>query len=407
MNFLTIAVDDLNAFATFKALYPGTLHTPNIDRLMAEGVTFQNAFAQVALCNPSRASILTGQYPSETGVHGNSQLWTDYVDVAETLPAIMKAQGYQTGIFGKIFHSPLDWLPEDHQQMLCDAFARSGDYLVVDSEADIDMAGGMVQYGPLDIEDSEHGDYINTQSAIDYLASVSPTQPFNVFVGIFRPHANWMVPQEYFDLYPIESIQLPTHLPGDRLDMPAYVQEVINSSQAVKVREAEQWEEALQAYFASVSFADAMVGRMLDAVEASGHADDTAIVLWSDHGYHLGDKDIWHKFTLWEEAGRAPLIFKLPGGPHAGEVVTQPVELVDIAPTMLDLAGLPRAESFSGTSLVPFLENTGHTSGLAATTTMFGSTSIRTDTMRYIRYRDGSEELYDCSPSAHMSQIEG
>nr|WP_232846819.1 sulfatase-like hydrolase/transferase [Devosia beringensis] len=220
-------------------------------------------------------------------------------------------------------------------------------------------------------------------------------------MGIFKPHSNWIVPQEYFDLYPLAQMALPLVLDNDRDDIPAYVDSIIGQNAQNTLEAAGEWPAAVQSYFASISFADAMVGRMLDAIEETGHSHDTAVMLWSDHGYHLGDKDTWHKFTLWEEAGRAPLIIKVPGNPNAGQVVSQPVELVDIAPTMLELAGVTATHEMSGRSLLPFVEDTSHVDGGVAITTMFGAASIRTEEMRYIRYPEGSEELYDIVADPH------
>ncbi|WP_193334734.1 sulfatase-like hydrolase/transferase [Devosia beringensis] len=158
MNIITIAVDDMNAFATFKSLYPGVLHTPNIDRLMAEGVTFQNAFAQVALCNPSRTSILTGKDPALTGVHYNTQPWFEYVTPQDTVPAMIKAAGYNTAIYGKVFHLPLAMMDQEDVSVLCDVYSLSNDYWTSNGDGiDETSIGSFPVFGALEVNVEQHG----------------------------------------------------------------------------------------------------------------------------------------------------------------------------------------------------------------------------------------------------------
>ncbi len=395
MNFLSISLDDLNAFATLKDSYPGLVHTPNINRLAGLGTQFDNAFAQVALCNPSRASILSGLRPEATGVHTNFEVWHETVDAGATLPAVLSQAGYATHLVGKVFHQSSDGLPAKVLDAIgADAFSSEAHW-----------NGGFTQpfhTGPLLVPESQHGDYINTSHAID--AMLAADGPFAMFLGLFKPHADWVVPQEYFDLYPLDEIELPFHEDGDLDDVPAFVLDLINQPYHEGILAQDFWKPALQAYFASISFADAQLGRVLDALETSGLIQDTAIVLWSDHGYHLGDKEHWHKFTLWEEAGRAPLIVYDPTAPGGGARIADPVELVDIFPTVLDLLGLGAAapSDLAGASLAPYLADPTLALGGSAITTMQGNASIRTPAFRYIRYEDGSEELYDIVSDPHQ-----
>lgn len=326
LNFVSISLDDLNAFVFLKTLYGGTLQTPNIDRLMAMGTTFENGYSQVAICNASRTSVLTGQNPGLTGVHANTELWYDFVDPASTFPAWLKSAGYDTGVVGKVFHYL--GMPEEVASVVADYTFASGENRF--------LGGGLFDAQPMEGPIESHSDHINVESAIDRINQAGD-DPFAMFVGISKPHLGWVVPQEFFDLYPLDQIDLPYFIEGDLSDVPAFMQDRVLDHVHDAVLDAGFWKSALQGYFASISFADAMVGKLLDSLEANGQIDNTVIALWTDHGYHLGDKDNWHKFTLWEEAARAPFIIAMPGQDDNGQRVEQPVELVDIMPTILDI----------------------------------------------------------------------
>ncbi|MFC7500169.1 sulfatase-like hydrolase/transferase [Enterovirga sp. GCM10030262] len=384
MNFVSITFDDLNAFAFLKALYGSQLHTPNIDRVMAMGTTFDNAFAQVAICNASRTSVLSGLDPAATGVHANFEIWHEFVDPAGTLPALLKDAGYSTSIIGKVFHQ--SDMPEHVASVVADYIFRAPG----DSYEDSTVITTRPSTGGAEAQ----GDYINVDHAID-IVNAAGSDPFALFLGIFKPHLGWVVPQEYFDLYPLDQIELPFALDGDLSDVPEFMRALVHDDLHADVLAADAWKTALQGYFASISFADAMVGRLLDTLEANGQMDDTAILLWTDHGYHLGDKDNWHKFTLWDEAGRAPFILALPGTGDDGQRVQQVVEMVDIMPTVLDLFDIAPPPGLSGRSLLPFIQDPALIDDGVAVTTMYGSAAIRTNGYRYIRYEDGSTELYD------------
>ncbi len=383
MNLVMVAFDDLNAFVTAKQLYPGLLQTPNFDRLMNLGVTFENAFSQVALCNPSRASVLSGLNPGQTQIHDNATDWFTRMAPQETLPGVLQDAGYYTVSTGKIFHS----LPRNIATQIFDQSSTDSTNWSPES----DEFNLVVLPEP----ESRHGDYINTSYAVNFLNTYQGASPFFLSLGLFKPHAPWGVPQEYFDLYPKDQIALPFTQSGDVNDLPEFIRDLLSDDFHQSILAADAWQDVLQGYFASISFADAQLGRLLDAVEASGHSDDTTIVAWSDHGYHLGDKDTWHKFTLWDEAARAPLIIARPNDPNAGETVSQVVELVDIAPTLYGLLDVPPPGPLSGRSLVPFLDAPARTDDGFAITTMYGSVSIRTNDFRYTLYEDGSKELYD------------
>jgi Ca2+-binding RTX toxin-like protein len=382
VNFLSVTFDDLNAFAFLKSLYGGAVLTPNIDRVVAMGTTFENSFAQVAVCNASRTSALSGLNPGLTGVHDNSTVWYNNVDPAATLPALLKDAGFHTSIVGKVFHTIE--LPADVAGTISDYFGK----------AHFTNSGGIFDLDPLPGGIETHSDHINVSRAIE-LVTAAGTEPFALFLGIVKPHLGWVVPQEFYDLYPLDQIELPFAIDGDLSDVPDFMRALVEDELHAEVLTLDHWKAALQAYFASISFADAMLGRMLDALEANGQLDNTAILLWTDHGYHLGDKDNWHKFTLWEEATRAPFVLALPGQTDDGQRVGQVVELVDMMPTVLDLLGLPIPDGLSGRSLLPFVADPALLDDGVAVTTMYGSAALRTAGLRYIRYEDGSIELYD------------
>src|SRR5690606_21243509 len=382
-NFVSITFDDLNAFAFLKSHYVGQLHTPNIDRVMRMGTSFDNSYASAAVCNTSRTSALSGINPAASGVHFNYQLWSDYLDPAVMLPAILKSNGFHTSLIGKVFHD--SGMAPDIQQALADFYFRLGSY----------ETGDALKPRPSQLPIEQQPDYLAVDQVIDQLAQAEPTVPFAMFAGILKPHTDWIVPQEFFDLYPAGSIELPFALEGDLDDIPSFFRELLDTGAHAAIERADAWEETLQGYFASISFADAMLGRILDALEANGQMGDTAILVWTDHGYHLGDKDQWGKFTLWEEAARAPFILALPDASDDGQRVAQPVELVDIMPTVLELLGIAPPAGLSGRSLVPFIDDPSLLDNGVAITTMYGSASLRSADWRYIRYADGSTELYD------------
>ncbi len=223
-------------------------------------------------------------------------------------------------------------------------------------------------------------------------------RPFFLACGIFRPHLPWYVPQKYFDLYPVDKIELPIVRGDDLDDVPAEGRALSEQRRGEfdTIKAADRWKHAVQAYLASISFADAQVGRLLSAVKASGQSERTIVVLWSDHGWHLGEKNHWHKMTLWEEATRVPLIFVAPGVTAPGGRCSSPASLIDLFPTLNKLCGLPALEDLDGESLVPLLRDPdAQRAAPAIIEYKPGQCAVRMTHHRYIRYSDGSEELYD------------
>jgi arylsulfatase A-like enzyme len=221
-------------------------------------------------------------------------------------------------------------------------------------------------------------------------------------IGIYRPHLPWYVPQKYLDMHPLEDIELPSVLENDLDDVPVIAQDLMESSFMPPMEihrwtvAANKWREGVQAYLASVSFADAMVGQVIDALDRSGRTNDTIIVLWSDHGWHLGEKLRWRKQTLWEESTRVPLIIVAPGVTTPGSRSARTVSLIDIFPTLTELVGFETPSYLEGASLVPLLEDPDAPWDRVAISAFgFENLAVRNERFRYIRYYDGSEELYD------------
>lgn len=391
MSVLVVSIDDLAAFAFMKQLYGGTVHTPNIDRLMAMGTTFENGFSQVALCNPSRTSMMTGLSPAHTGVHQNAMSYWDAIQPEDLLMSRFQDAGYHTSMIGKVMHSA----------RVPDSFgAQFADYIFEDREG---VGGNRIGVLDESLRDA-NGDEVNVAQALQLLQSFSSVDQFAMFVGINKPHLNWVVPQEFYDMYPIEDIVMTDFPIDDLMDLPGAAL-ALTGQDRWSIDPADAGPEAMQAYLAAISYADNLLGQLLDELDASGLTESTTIVLWTDHGYHLGDKDAWGKFTLWEDAARAPFIIAQPGTGDDGQIVSQVVELVDIMPTLMELEGLTVPQGLDGRSLVSFIENPALLDDGVAITSMNGNISIRTNEWRYTRYTNGEIELYSANDPHNFDNL--
>jgi arylsulfatase A-like enzyme len=422
-NVLFIALDDMNDWISSLAGYSGKVHTPNFDRLGREGITFTNAHSPSTVCNPSRTAIMTGLRPSTTGIYNNGQWWRPALPNVVTMPECFRKNGYRVEGGGKIFHHTLGNNPPEiwdnyHPQVQDSSWHY--DYPVPGQHApkkglhwpegfplnDIENVKlgkrppanyREFDWGPIDKPDLEMGDGQMVQWAIDFLKS-SHDNPFFLAAGIYRPHLPWYAPGKYFDLYPLDSIKLPEVKEEDLDDIPAAGQRMAKARHAdfQLVKKTGKYKKAVQAYLASISFADAMIGLLLDALEKSPYRNNTIIVVWSDHGWHLGEKGTWHKRTLWERATRIPFFIMAPGITKPGSVCNLPVNLIDVYPTLIDLCGLKANNKLDGTSLVPLLKNSEAAWEYPSINTYErGNHAVRSKRWRYIRYNDGTEELYD------------
>ena len=389
-NVLFIAIDDLNDWTGCLGGHPDA-RTPNIDRLAARGVNFTRAYCSAPACNPSRASLLTGKLPSTSGVYHNSQPWRPAMPDAVTLPQDFMANGYRVMGCGKIFHGRFPDPPSWHEY-----YENPGSPEPPNRPVNGLKNTGHFDWGPIDCDDEDMNDWKLVDWAETKL-NREWAQPFFLAVGIVKPHLPWYVPRKYFDQFPPDKITLPEVNPDDLDDVPEAGREMARSERDHRrVVESDNWRKAVSGYLATGAFTDACVGRLIDILDNSAHADNTIVVLWSDHGWHLGEKLHWRKFALWEEATRNPLMFVVPGMTKPNSVCGRPVTLMDIFPTLVELCGLNPREGVEAQSLVPLLQNPDAPRERPALTTHGRNNhSLRTERWRYIRYEDGSEELYD------------
>jgi arylsulfatase A-like enzyme len=400
-NILFIAVDDLNDWIEPLGGHPQA-RTPNLERLARRSTLFARAYTAAPACNPSRAALMTGVAPYRSGIYNNSQAWRPAMRDAVTLPQAFGKNGYWVGGAGKIYHGVYPDPPSWDEYWPSKSQQRAPDPLPVERPANRIPETGNFDWGALDVEAAEMSDY-KVAAWVSGKLRAAHDKPFFLACGIFRPHLPWHVPRNYLDRFPGDSIELPRVFNQDLSDVPpAGVRMARPERDHASVIEHGQWQEAVRSYLAAVNFADDMIGRVLDALDESGHADNTVIVLWGDHGWHLGEKHHWRKFALWEEATRVPLLIYappgtpgLPEGTRAGAVSPRPVNLLDIYPTLLDLAGLEPQAGLDGRSLVPLLRNPELPWQPTLTTHGRLNHAVRSEEFRYIRYADGSEELYD------------
>lgn len=387
-NVLFIAVDDLNHWVGHFGRNPQT-KTPNIDRLARMGVSFTNAHCAAPVCNPSRTALLSGKRPNVSGIYDNGQPFELAIQPDESLVMQFRKAGYETTGMGKLWHGGMGW---DEQWTIPCPGEKAGKAKVDDRSI------GGIKFGVLEGGDEQVPDTAIADYGITQLSKIHD-KPFFLTVGFHKPHMPWNVPKKYFDMHPLEGIQLPPTKTGDLEDIPpAGVKMAKPGGDHANVLESGRWKEAVQAYLAAISYLDGQVGRVLDAYEKSPERDNTIICFWGDHGWHLGEKEHWRKFALWEESTRAPLIWVVPGVTQAGGVCTQPVDFMSIYPMLCGLTGLPKPRWVEGEDITALLRNPQAAGNHVALTT-FGRNNhaVRTDRWRYIRYADGGEELYDHS----------
>jgi len=404
-NILFIAIDDLNNWV--GALNPEmNLKTPHIDKLASEGTLFTNAHCAVPACNPSRTSVMTGLQATTSGVYYNQQDWrlSQKLKGAITIPQHFKNHGYKVMGGGKLYHAatlsrkgytglldPKPWdefYPSKERQMPEEVsppnFPVNGDKK---------FYKGFFDWGKLDINDDEMADAKVVAWAEKQLLQ-KHEKPLFMAVGIYRPHIPWYTPKSYFNEYNIESLVMPEIKKNDLNDVPKLGQDMARRSWQEWMLNEGKYKEAVQAYKASATFADAMVGRVIKALNEGPLSENTIVVLWSDHGYHLGHKEHWEKFALWGQTTQVPLIVKAPNF-KAGLRVNNPTSLIDIYPTLVELSKTKSRVEFDGKSLVPWLKEGSQESTHSVLITQGrGNHAVRSKDWHYIRYEDGSDELY-------------
>lgn len=400
-NIVMIAIDDLNDWVEPLGGHPD-VETPAMKRLAQRGLTFTNAHCQAPLCNPSRTSLMTSQRPASTGIYGLSPWIRNVPELADlvTIPQHLRDHGYRTLIGGKIFHGGNGRRQSPEKE--CDVWGPNASVGARPEQKLIPPTPGgnhpLMDWGTFPHRDEDKGDWRVASWAVDEIDNMPDDQPFFLSVGFFLPHVPCYATQKWFDLYPEDSLTMPPILDGDRDDTPSsswFIHWDLPEPRTSWLEQNNQLRPLVRAYLASISFVDSQVGRVLDALERSPYADNTIVVLWSDHGYHLGEKAISGKNSLWTRSTRVPLIFAGPGVPE-NQRCQQPAELLDLFPTLSDLVGVPQAEGLDGISLAPQIgDPTKPRERPAICTHNAGNHSVCDTRWRYIRYADGAEELYD------------
>jgi len=396
MNVLFVVVDDLNDWIGFFNTHP-QVQTPNLDRLAERSMVFTNAYCPGPICNPSRTAFLTGLLPSTTGIYTNNDQWRRSRPAmeAEAMPELFKRGGYRTMWSGKLFHTRLG--SARMNAMWDDMRDANGGYGPMPKGRSMPAhikRPGLFEFGVWDGSDKDFPDVRNADRTIERVGQ-SHDKPFFAVLGFYRPHNPWTAPQRFFDMYPEDEVVIPEVL-EDELDA---LGEYAKALAAVpvdhrEIRDGGFWRPIVRAYLASVSFMDWNLGRVLDALESGPNADNTMIVLFSDHGFHLGEKEHWAKYALWEKTTRTPMMILVPGLEPG--VCSHPVNLMDLYPTLVEMCRLPLPkQELQGRSLRALLEDPeSEWPWPALTTYRRNDHAVRTSEWRYIRYNDGSEELY-------------
>lgn len=415
MNVLFLIADDLNC--DLHCYGHTQVKSPNIDRLAGRGVQFQRAYCQFPLCSPSRSSFLTGRRPNATRIHTNpgagkvpadykpTPHFREFISDTVTLPQLFRQNGYFVARVGKLFHygvpgqigsSGLDDPPSWEQVVNPSGRDKKEEDRIFTFTPG--SFGGTLSWLAADGTDQEQTDGIGATEAIKLLES-HKDGPFFLAVGFYRPHTPYVAPKSYFDLYALDKIELPGLSPDDktRTPAPAYA----SAKKEQETMTDQQRREAIQAYWASISFMDAQVGRVVEALDRLRLADRTVIVMTSDHGYHMAQHGLWQKMSLFENSAHVPLIIVAPGAKGNGTKTTALAELVDLYPTLADLCGLPAPRYMDGASQRPVLNDPLKSVKDAAFTQLrrgqFDGYSVRTSRWRYTLWDDGSkgDQLFD------------
>jgi arylsulfatase A-like enzyme len=402
-----IVVDDLNDWVGVMGGHPQSL-TPNFDRVARQGMLFTNAHCNAPQCLPSRTSFISGLYPKATGVYMNSgPRTTPRLTKPKGFPEHFKSEGYYVAMGGKVAYGKHPYL---------DAFLGNPSWPRPDHVPKLNAKTPPWDGAALPYDDEETGDYKVSQFAIEQWQTKTE-HPVMMAIGLFRPHRPLWAPQKYFDKFPTATTQLPALPKGDDWDdLPDYAIRMARSHahkdlhdggkfsdhEAILNKNGEtEWKRVVASYLANVNFMDAMLGRILKALEENPRGRKTMIVLTSDHGWNLGEKRHWCKGGLWKNTTIVPMVILAPGMTKRGTRSKQPVSLVDVYPTLCDLAGIDKPSHLQGTSMVPLLKDPKAKSEAAFVSYGPENTAIQTDRYRLIRYEDGSEELYDHDKDPH------
>ena len=405
MNVLFLICDDLNSWLLEDPdRYAGKVVAPNLHRLADSSVNFTRAYTASPVCSPSRTAFFSGVAPWKSGHYHNALQVNQSQPLGDalSLAGLFKQAGYSTAGYGKITHG---WDQKEHWDI---KVGHKRDPAPPDAPLTT-IGRGEQDWGPIHLEESEMNDSTNADAAIARLQE-SHDKPFFIAFGTFNPHMPWYVPQKYFDLFPLDQVTTPKLLPSDLEDIPSLgVKLTSGKSRYVdSVMEHGLHKNAVQAYLATTAYADAQIGRVLNALEDSPHKENTIVVFLSDHGFHLGEKHHWQKATLWEEATHCLLMIRAPGITSGGGACKRFVSLLDIYPTLAELCGINPPANLDGRSLRPLLEAPQAPWKSTAITGLTDKgnpeeayLTIRNEVGRYIRYRNDQEEFYVSSQDPH------
>lgn len=403
-NVLLIMADDLRDFG--GAFTKEVVKTPNIDRLRSRGTTFERAYVQYPVCNPSRSSMLTGLRAEQTGIIGNDVPLREKMPDAVTLPQLFKDAHWQSHAFGKVLHfgggknseDRHRWMDTGRSWHTAQAFdaTKTGKTML----AGRDVTGGTLKWchwGVADGTDDDQPDGQIAAATVEMIEKLGDT-PWFIGCGFMKPHDPFIAPKKYFDLYPSDSLKVW----NDPADITAVRKESVgfgDYGKAFHKFTSKEWEELFRAYCAGTSFMDAQLGRVLDALDKNQLWDKTIVIFVGDHGYHTGERQWWNKGTLFERSCRAPLIIAAPGM-KGGQTTRSLVEFVDLYPTITELCGLTLPHHMPGTSLRPVLIDPAASIKDAAFTLLTRSPKLHAQSIRTARWRlnlwsDGATELYD------------
>lgn len=400
MNILFLVIDDLNTWLLNEPhRYTGQVQIPNLKRFAQSAVTFTRAYAAAPICSPSRTAFLTGLAPWKSGVtqNGVKSKENPYLAKTTVLPQLLKNGGYFVASFGKVFHGydgDVTWdRSRGHKR---DALPPGAP---LNGIAKAKKGATERDWGPCAIEESQMDDTKVADMAVETVKS-QHTKPFFIACGLFHPHMPWYQPQRYFDMNPLGTIVPPPIKLDDLNDVPDIAKTMVAGTYQAAV-ENHVYEKGVQGYLAATSYADAQMGRVLDALDSGPYKDNTIVFLISDNGFHVGEKLHWQKGTLWEEATNVVMMVRVPGMTKPNQICTRVVSLLDLYPTIADLTDRTKPDYLSGRSIVHLLKDPAAPHDHPAIMDFAGHLSVRSDRYRYIQYTDGSEEFYDHNSDPH------
>lgn len=393
-NILLVSLDDAIAFPKYRTVFNEPLRTPNLDRIRAQATTFQSAYCQAPICGPSRASFMSARTPHQLGIHDNAGDVFQVVGAKGMWPYRLKQNGYFCSSGGKVHHFYKPLRRRFHNMLYSDRQKRFRADMNLPRDIEKKAFGGhRGGWGTTNSkDDASYYDAQSADSAVEFLESYDQPQPFYREVGFYSPHGPHYTPARFKEMYDVENFQPPEEWQNG-FDYNAFTTIRLPENQLLKENDLGWWRASVRNYFAALSHGDYHLGRVWDALQASAHAGNTIVVILSDHGFHLGNRNRFMKTTLWEQVAGVPLIVHDPDRPGAQEI-HDPVALLDVGPTVLDLAGLPALKNCVGRSLRPLMDG-GSDPDRAVPTFYHDSAAIRKGDYRFIRYEDGSTQLFD------------